>query len=95
VTFRLAYAALVLVAIAGCVSAIDCVNDIPEDLRADVLRYVVDRKLCQADLMPRDDYAFAVGGGGRRYETLDEERRRLVSLYATGYTNCLNNRVLK
>jgi hypothetical protein len=95
VTFRLGCAAIVLAAAAGCVSALDCVNDIPEDLRADVLRYVVDRKLCKTDLMPEADYAFAVGGGGRRYETLDDDRRRLVSLYATGYTNCLTNRVSK
>ncbi len=91
-TTRLA-AAVVLAALAGCVSGRNCVNAIPEDLRADVLRFVVDRNLCRTELMPRDDYWFALGGGGIRYEELDADRRRRVSLYATGYANCITNRV--
>jgi hypothetical protein len=83
----------VLVALAGCVSGRDCVYAIPEDLRADVLRYVVDQRLCRIRLMSEADYAFAVGGGGRRYEELDVERRRLVAMYANGYASCVTERV--
>jgi len=88
-------AVVVVVALAGCVAGRDCVNAIPEDLRADVLRYVVDEQLCRVRLMPEADYAFAVGAGGKRYESLDVERRRQVALYANGYASCITERVEK
>jgi hypothetical protein len=92
---RRAAAVLLVAALAACISGRDCVNDIPADLRADVLRFVVDQRLCPIRLMPEADYAFAVGGGGRRYEDLDVDRRRVVAKYANGYAACITDRVEK
>jgi len=95
VTTRRALTALLLSTLAGCVSARDCAGAIPEDLRADVLRFVIDRGLLTADVIPEPDLAFALGAGGLPYEELDPERRRRVAMYATGYSSCVKERVLR
>jgi len=87
-------AALVLVAaLTACVSGRDCVGAMPAGFRADVMRFVVERGLCARELLPREDFDLALGGEGRPYDSLDDERKRLVALYANGYVRCITDRI--
>ncbi len=77
--------------LAACVSAQECAPAIPADVRADVMRFVVDRNLVDVKLIPREDYALGLGGG-RPYAQLDDDRRRRVAMYASGYVSCVKER---
>jgi hypothetical protein len=88
---RLAFVAALL-ALPACVSAVDCAASIPADLRADTIRYALERGLCRRGDVPTEDLSLGLGAG-RPYEALDEERRRQVALHATGYGACLHERV--
>lgn len=89
-TIRALLAALVLSA--GCVSASECTDRVPEAIRADVLRFVVDRELVDTKLMTREDFALAMGAG-RPYGSLSEAERNELSRWAAGYASCLRERV--
>jgi hypothetical protein len=85
--------AVVLIAVlASCVSGRDCAKAIPEDLRADAIRFALDRGLVEGELVPRGDYALALGAG-LPYAQLGEDRRALLSRWAAGYSSCIKERV--
>jgi hypothetical protein len=89
---RLAAALVLLTALGGCVSANGCAESIPEDLRADAIRFALDRELVKPELVPHD--ALTLGyEKGRPYEELSEDRRRLLAPYAVNYATCLRERV--
>ena len=86
-------AALLLVSsLASCVSAADCGNAVPADLRADTYLYVLDKQLVKPVLMPRADQSLAFGAG-QPFAGLSEERKKAVALQAAGYAACLRERV--
>ena len=87
-------AALIVAAasLASCATATDCGSAIPEELRADVYRYVVESELTPPGLMPRDHQTLGLGAGPA-FGELSDERRKAVALRAAGYTACLRERV--
>ena len=76
----------------GCVTAKGCADDLPAGLRADVIRYAVDKGLCGLPKLPQDQWALAMGAG-TPYEEMTPERRREVARYAVGFADCINERV--
>ena len=85
--------AIVLVlALTSCVSARNCATSIPDDLRADAIRFALDRHLVEMRLVPRDDVSLALGAG-TSYAAQPESRRDRVAPYAAGYASCILERV--
>lgn len=79
-------------ALGGCVSATDCMTAIPDDLRADVLRYVMDKELVDLYRMPRAAQEIA-WQRGTPYTELTPERRRQLAPHAVNYASCIRERV--
>ena len=79
---------------AGCVRAADCAGRIPPHLRADAIRWAIDRRLVPQEMVPRDDEALALGQG-TPYEALGEHRRNEVAPHAAGYGSCILERTNK
>jgi hypothetical protein len=86
---RLVAVALIALAAAGCSSGLDCIESVPADHRADVVRYVVDRRMVSEDRLPRTDRELG-RTQGRSYEEQSEDRRREIAKYAAGYKYCLD-----
>lgn len=72
-------------------SARDCAGDIPEELRADALRMLLDRKLLRIDEMPEADRELALSRGRPEAE-IPEELRAAVTTQALGYRHCVQSR---
>ena len=90
---RTALLALVLL-LGGCVSARDCVDKIPEGVRADTLRLVLDKGMLQASEMPRADRQLALDSGTPLAE-MSRERQQELSRHAVGYAHCVREIVRK
>jgi hypothetical protein len=89
---RRAIAVLAAVLLASCVTATQCEESIPVELRADTMRYVIDQQLLDEGLMPRE--ALTLGySQGTPYLQLTEDRRRLLARYAVAYSSCIRQRV--
>lgn len=91
-TFARPLLAVLLLAPAACVSGRDCVKSIPENMRADAIRFALDRGLCAPKLLSRADEALALGAG-KSYASMTEARRTQLAPYAVGYAACLKDRV--
>lgn len=88
---RIAALALVAASLGACVSSHTCAASIPDDLRADAIRVVLDKKLCGTDQIPQDDLSLALGSG-HSYRSMSEERRQELARWAAGYANCVKER---
>jgi hypothetical protein len=86
---RLLGAMLIALATAACSSGLDCIEQVPPGHRADVVRYVVDRRMVSEDRIPRADRELG-RTQGKLYQEQSEERRREISQYAVGYKYCLD-----
>ena len=81
---------VVIGVLAGCVSATDCAEAIPAQLRADAVRFVIDRRLAGESLIPEDERISAMSTG-TPYREMSQERRRLIAPYAAGYASCVSD----
>jgi len=89
---RLAFVVLAAAALGGCVTATECESSIPEEIRADTMRYVLDQELVDRSLMPQA--AIALGyEKGTPFKQLSDDRRRRLAPYAVGYSSCIRERV--
>lgn len=80
--------ALLLLVVAGCANATNCIERVPEKVRADVIRFVVERGMLTEDEVPRSDLEY-----GREYgrdpSTYTGAEVRELSKYALGYSHCV------
>lgn len=76
----------------ACTTSAQCGASVPEDLRADTYLYVLDKRLVEPSLMPRDDQALALGAG-QPFAGLAADRQKLVALRAAGYASCLREMI--
>jgi len=85
--------ALLLSALAlpACESARDCLENVPPDLRADTVRYVLDKSLLARSYFTQDEVALGLGAGTPP-ERLAPEREALVVPRAIGLTECVRDR---
>jgi hypothetical protein len=79
-------------ALPACVSSRDCAPAVPAEVRADVIRYVLDREMVDPSLLSQDDLALGLGAG-RPYSELDDASRAKLFRWAAGYADCINDRV--
>lgn len=83
---------LFLAALPACVSGRDCAPAVPDAVRADAIRFALDRGLVLQKILPREDLALALGAG-RPYAELGEAERTEISRWAAGYAACINERI--
>jgi hypothetical protein len=89
---RIAIAVFAAALLGGCVSATDCMTSIPEEIRADTMRYVLDQQLVDRALLPKE--AISLGfEKGTPFRDLTDDRQRELAPYAVGYATCIRERV--
>jgi hypothetical protein len=84
--------AAALVAVGGCVSGRDCALAIPQEMRADTIRYALDRGMVKRDLIPREDLWLALGAGTAA-AALTDARRVEIAPHVAAYTSCVKERI--
>lgn len=85
---------LPLLLCAGCVSGSDCALAIPEEMRADAIRWAIDKGLVKNGQAPEQDVSLGLGAG-RAYKDLTEARRTALAPYVTGYAQCVHDRIVR
>ncbi len=78
--------------LSGCVSAADCIDRIPEHLRADAIRMAIDKRLVRATEIPPPDYELA-RNYGMPLADMTRKRQDLLARHALGYAACVRERM--
>jgi hypothetical protein len=75
----------------GCFSARACLDEVPEELRADVVRLAIDESFVRPDQIPRRDFLLAIQYGDP-FKDLEPTRAAKVRRYTLRYQACILDR---
>jgi len=92
--FGAVLASLALSALAGCSSGLDCIDNVPPELRADTVRYVVDTGMTAENSVPRRDRELG-RAQGTLFNEMTAERKKEIARYALGYSHCLSRHQMR